>query len=240
MPQQVVIGGLLDRLCHAISHQGIFKHLERLEVDGRLEQEETRKLTVALALGCPRLRFVERCGWNPGFFRPYAPPGHNSMVAAVLAALPHPLRCHDSLTLREDAGLREVVAALRMNPHALSAMRTLNVAGSKEEEEEEEEEINEGQEAIEHEEVVTLLGIVMEHCPRLERLTITGSVCLSLIPAMAPGGAAADGTRGLKRLSVAGVDATMRALAAGACPVLEELFCGCGLSWIGACGVSDH
>jgi hypothetical protein len=204
----------LDKLCNAIS-QGVLKHLEELSLTEFLTEEATTQLTTAVAIGCPGLKLLSypKAIWAPGC--------RNKVVAAALRASQHPLLFYKSIELYEDAGLRDIVAALQQTPQGLSAVTSLQAGATRAQEEE-------GQEMVAHEEVLTLLGRVMDRCPALQEVRVYGENVRALVTAMAPGGALAGGTRGIHRLCCflkdtdACADTTLRALAAGACPQLRE------------------
>jgi hypothetical protein len=202
--------GTLSKLCNAISQQGVLKHLENLSLADKLEAEEAMQLTTAVAIGCPRLQSLSYSK------RKWASGCHNKVVAATLRASQHPLLFFKRLTLHEDAGLRDIVDALQTNPQGLSAVTSLMILGWY------------SKETLAHEEVVALLGRVIDWCPALQEVEVYGEIGRALVTAMAPGGVLAGGTRGIHRLCLeitdrcASVDAMLRALVAGACPQLRE------------------
>jgi hypothetical protein len=205
--------GTVDKLCNAIS-QGVLKHLERLCLTDYLNEEAAAKLTTAMAIGCPGLQALFH-------LTTWARVCQNTVVAAALRASQHPLLFYEELTLHEDAGLRDIVAALQTNPRGLSAVTCLKIGDRRPR--------AQGQERLAHEEVVTLVSRVMDCCPALQKMEMHAASSRALVAAMAPGGALAGGVRGIHTLSFhfAGtggdVDATLRALVAGACPHLREV-----------------
>jgi hypothetical protein len=216
--------GTLDKLCNAISQQGVLKHLEKLSLADFMEEEAATQLTTAVAIGCPGLASLS-------YDQERAAGCHNKVVAAALRASQHPLLFFKEVTLHEDpglTGLRDIVDALQTNQQGLSAVTSLTI-------EYRYSRVEEGQETLAHEEVVTLLGRVMDRCPALQEMWVSGEIGRSLVASMAPGGALAGGTRGIHRLHVnlssfwrdSSVGPTMaamlRALVAGACPQLRDL-----------------